>query len=166
MFHKLGNQRRSSKQAEKLRQKPTCILLSLFVQERKEKEEIASLFTVQMFSWTLLPLCAIFTRGGEISIKLFDLGQENGFGLTIRDSGVGMDAAQVENLFRPFEQGDMSLSRNHEGAGLGLAVVMKYCKQLNARIDIKSKVNVGTRITIEFPEPDFEEETGELNQAA
>ncbi|NNE58866.1 MAG: HAMP domain-containing histidine kinase [Hellea sp.] len=107
-----------------------------------------------------------FTKSGEIKLSLSELKDGPGFALRVKDTGEGMDGAKISELFRPFEQGDMNLNRAHEGAGLGLAVVMKYCDQISARVDIKSQVNVGTCITIEFPQPNFVEETGELLIAA
>jgi len=72
----------------------------------------------------------------------------------------------IKELIEPFEQAEMDLSRSYEGAGLGLAVVYKYCEQLGAKVSIESKVNVGTKVSIEFPEPAYEEETGALLKVA
>jgi len=107
-----------------------------------------------------------FTPHGEISIHLQPRKGHQGFHLEIRDTGLGMDALKINSFMRPFEQAEMGLGRSHEGAGLGLAVVQKYCEQLGAKMDIKSTVGQGTRISIDFPEPAHESDTGKLLKVA
>ena len=77
-----------------------------------------------------------------------------------------MDTDKIDQFMRPFEQAEMGLGRSHEGAGLGLAVVQKYCEQLSAKLSILSTVGKGTRIIIDFPEPVHESETGKLLKVA
>lgn len=107
-----------------------------------------------------------FTTDGEISLHLNLRDKKRGFQLEVRDTGIGMDVNKIEEFMRPFEQAEMGLGRSHEGAGLGLAVVHKYCEQLGAKMQIKSTVGKGTRITIDFPEPAHESETGKLLKVA
>ena len=66
-----------------------------------------------------------FTEQGEVSLALqvarrgddwIDLHFE------VRDTGIGIDQAERERLFQPFEQADTSTSRRHGGTGLGLAI--------------------------------------------
>lgn len=107
-----------------------------------------------------------FTAHGEISVHLQLRKGGPGFQLEIRDTGQGMDTEKISEFMRPFEQAEMGLGRSHEGAGLGLAVVHKYCEQLGAKMQINSTVGKGTRITIDFPEPAHEEDTGKLLKVA
>jgi len=107
-----------------------------------------------------------FTRSGEIAIEIRKRKDGAGFLFSIRDTGVGMDAAKIDELIEPFSQAEMDLTRAYEGAGLGLAVVHKYCEQLGAKMKISSTVNLGTKIMIDFPEPSYEHQTGELLKVA
>ena len=107
-----------------------------------------------------------FTRHGDIAVHLLPRKQGPGFRLEVRDTGPGMDKTKIEQFTRPFEQAEMGLGRSHEGAGLGLAVVQKYCEQLGASMEIKSTIGKGTTIIVDFPEPAHEIATGKLKKVA
>ena len=71
---------------------------------------------------------------------------------TVRDTGMGMDADQLERLFSDY-------SRFHErerpatiGTGLGMAIVHSLVQLMNGKIDIDSQVGVGTSITLRIPQ--------------
>ncbi len=70
----------------------------------------------------LLQNAAKFTpSGGMTSITVSTvLGHAE---IRVRDSGIGIDPAQLGRLFEPFEQGDDGLARTHGGLGLGLSLV-------------------------------------------
>jgi PAS domain S-box-containing protein len=59
--------------------------------------------------------------GGQVFVRL--AAEDNQAVLTIRDTGVGMEAGMLARLFEPFSQADRSLDRSRGGLGLGLALV-------------------------------------------
>jgi CheY-like chemotaxis protein len=67
-----------------------------------------------------------FTEAGSIEVGLEADTQAGRAILTVRDTGLGMDAATLESVFEPFSQADRSLDRSRGGLGLGLAL----CKGL------------------------------------
>jgi signal transduction histidine kinase len=68
--------------------------------------------------------------------------------LTITDTGVGMDADQVENATKRFS----SLKRDKGGIGLGLPLAVKIVERDHGgRLEIESTRNEGTSVTIELP---------------
>ena len=61
--------------------------------------------------------------GGRIAVCVTQNSAEQQATVVVRDTGVGMEQALLEQLFQPFEQADRSLDRSRGGLGLGLAVV-------------------------------------------
>jgi two-component system sensor histidine kinase PilS (NtrC family) len=83
-------------------------------------------------------------EGGELTIKLKSL-NKNRMQILFSDSGCGMPAAQVEQLFEPFSESTTG------GTGLGLSIVYQIIRDHNGTINIRSQENKGTTITIELP---------------
>lgn len=75
----------------------------------------------------------------------------------VKDSGPGLTAAQIENLFQPFTQVDTSMTRKHGGTGLGLALSRRLAKALGGDISVNaSKPGEGCEFVVttasEYPE--------------
>lgn len=71
--------------------------------------------------------------------------------ITIRDSGIGIPAEVLPNLFAPFRQGDNSISRRFGGTGLGLAISRKLIELHGGSVDIESEPGQGTTVQLVFP---------------
>jgi signal transduction histidine kinase len=69
--------------------------------------------------------------------------------LTIRDTGMGMTAEQLRNLFHPF----YSTKAPGQGIGLGLSVCAGIVRSYGGRIEVKSAVGRGTQFRIIVPVP-------------
>lgn len=89
-----------------------------------------------------------FTHKGYVKIYTHLI--DRNLTITVEDTGIGMSPESIENIGIPFKQLDMSITRNYEGIGLGLAVTKKIINKLNGRLEIKSKLNVGTKISFVF----------------
>jgi two-component system, sensor histidine kinase len=63
---------------------------------------------------------------------------------TVTDSGVGLAAAEVKRLFRPFAQANEEIARRYGGAGLGLAFVKRIAKAMRGDLTVKSKPGTGS----------------------
>ncbi|MGL4911832.1 MAG: ATP-binding protein, partial [Romboutsia sp.] len=61
-----------------------------------------------------------------------------------------IEESELPNIFEPFYRVDKCRSKYIKGSGLGLSIVDSIIKKHNGTIDINSKVNVGTIITINF----------------
>lgn len=70
---------------------------------------------------------------------------ENFFELEIEDSGKGIKPQFIDNIFEPF------VSHSQGGTGLGLAIVKKIIEDHGGKVALRSKVGVGTRISILLP---------------
>ncbi|MBP0006767.1 MAG: PAS domain S-box protein [Cyanobacteria bacterium SBC] len=71
--------------------------------------------------------------------------------LSVWDNGIGIPEDQQALLFQPFQQLDNSLSRQHEGSGLGLALTRKLAELHGGTVTCQSQVNRGSRFTIVLP---------------
>ena len=70
---------------------------------------------------------------------------------SVVDNGVGIPLRDLERLFEPFVQLDSSLKRQHEGTGLGLALVRKLTDLHGGSVRVESEVGKGSRFTIKLP---------------
>lgn len=71
--------------------------------------------------------------------------------VSVRDHGVGMQPDQIEMALRPFEQVQNVHTRNHEGTGLGLALVHEYMRLHGGRLELTSELGQGTEAVLLFP---------------
>ncbi len=67
------------------------------------------------------------------------------------DTGIGIPENEIERLFKPFVQIDSSLSRPHEGTGLGLALVYKIVELHGGSVNVESQVGKGSKFTVSLP---------------
>jgi signal transduction histidine kinase/ActR/RegA family two-component response regulator len=88
--------------------------------------------------------------GGVVEVRL--VRHETSARLTVSDTGEGMDAAVLPRIFDPFEQGDASTTRRHQGLGLGLAIVRQLVELHGGTIRVESEgKGKGTTFTIDLP---------------
>lgn len=88
-----------------------------------------------------------FTESGEVVIE-FQVqsihGEEVFLHGSVRDTGIGISAEDQEKIFAPFAQVDATSTRNHGGAGLGLAICRELVAMMQGHMWIESQPNVGT----------------------
>ena len=77
---------------------------------------------------------------------------KNGFGrISIRDEGVGISDEDAKRIFDRFYRVDLSRTKATGGTGLGLAIEKRIVEIHNGKIEIDSKMNEGTEISIVLP---------------
>jgi len=88
--------------------------------------------------------------GGTIELS-GHVDKKKGLALTIADTGVGIPREDLDRVLEPFEQVDSSLSRHHEGTGLGLPLVRAMMELHDGTVELKSTLGVGTQVIITLP---------------
>ena len=86
--------------------------------------------------------------GGTVSLSA-QAGADT-IAVTVADTGIGMDVADVEVAFQPFAQVDNRLERRYEGTGLGLSLTKALVELHGGSIAIDSARGQGTRVTVTF----------------
>ena len=69
---------------------------------------------------------------------------EVGVQFSVKDDGIGIDAAELEDMFKPFAQQDDSFSRAEDGLGIGLALAHRLVKVMGGRIWAESELGQGS----------------------
>ncbi|MEY4766790.1 MAG: hypothetical protein RI907_3463, partial [Pseudomonadota bacterium] len=88
-----------------------------------------------------------FTREGDVLIGCEVEGQRDGqitLHFWVRDTGIGMDAEQIDRLFQPFTQADSSTTRQYGGTGLGLSICRELVALMSGRIWVESAPGHGS----------------------
>jgi signal transduction histidine kinase/CheY-like chemotaxis protein/HPt (histidine-containing phosphotransfer) domain-containing protein len=93
-----------------------------------------------------------FTERGEIGLRV---GRDAGdiLRFEVWDTGVGIEAGQLERLFGSFEQADASTSRRFGGSGLGLAITQQLVGLMGGDIAVSSEPGKGSRFVVGLPLP-------------
>ena len=86
--------------------------------------------------------------GGSIRID-GEVITEGSFRLSVRDSGIGIAAADLPRLFTPFER--LEPTSDTEGSGLGLALTRMLIIAMNGEVGVTSEVGIGSSFWIDLP---------------
>jgi signal transduction histidine kinase len=103
----------------------------------------------QMLLNLLSNACKFTPPGGSIECVVST--DDAGMTFAVVDTGVGIAAEHLDRVVRPFVQVDSSISRRHEGTGLGLALVAAMAELHGGRLRLDSKVGTGTTAAVVLP---------------
>ncbi|MBF0462377.1 MAG: response regulator [Magnetococcales bacterium] len=88
-----------------------------------------------------------FTEEGEIEVGVRLVEQQGDHVLLeffVRDTGIGLNHAQIDTLFAPFVQADGSTTRKYGGTGLGLSICKRLVELMGGTIWVESTLGVGS----------------------
>lgn len=92
-----------------------------------------------------------FTEKGKVDISCYvttDTTATQTIKLVVQDTGIGMTASFVENLFQKFTQEDDSVTRRFGGTGLGMSICKQLLDLMEGSITVESEKGKGTTISI------------------
>ena len=75
----------------------------------------------------------------------------NGLRLSVCDQGVGIAESDIPKALAPFTQLDGTLSRSHEGTGLGLPLAKHLTELHGGKLTIESQPGIGTKVHVDLP---------------
>jgi two-component system phosphate regulon sensor histidine kinase PhoR len=87
-------------------------------------------------------------NNGKVTVTIDN--KENSARLTVSDNGIGIDRAEQTRIFERFYRVEKSRSIKSGGTGLGLAIVKHICSLYGWDLSLKSKLGVGTVVTVIF----------------
>ncbi len=98
-----------------------------------------------------------FTESGRVRIEVGLVAGASDtprtLAITVVDTGCGVAPEQVQRLFETFTQVQGSLTREHQGTGLGLALSRKLARLLGGEIYVESALDRGSRFSLHVPCP-------------
>jgi signal transduction histidine kinase len=92
---------------------------------------------------------AFSPQGGLIEVRLQSRGDRQE--IVVRNEGEGVDTTDLARLVQPFEQGENALTRQGEGAGLGLAICHLTCRAMGGRLKLVSDRGQGFAAHVVLP---------------
>ncbi|MCR5374401.1 MAG: response regulator [Lachnospiraceae bacterium] len=109
---------------------------------------------IKKIIWHLVSNALKFTADGGVYVNIHAPRREYGVNLQIEvtDTGVGMDADEIEKVFDRFYQSDSGRTRAAGGLGLGLSIVQGFVRAMGGFLTIESELSVGTRVFVSIPQ--------------
>ncbi len=94
-----------------------------------------------------------FSPAGRIQVVLTTLEKkgQNNLVAVVKDSGIGMNKAQLSNLFEAYTQADETISGRFGGTGLGMNITKQLIELMGGQITAKSEIGSGTVIALTLP---------------
>ena len=90
-----------------------------------------------------------FTEKGSVVLNVGIINGQLQF--AVCDTGIGMTHEQQDRLFKPFSQGDSSVTRQFGGSGLGLVISRRLTEMLGGRIFVESEAGKGSTFRVTLP---------------
>ena len=133
------------------------IELNYHVQEALPRVMAGDFHRLKQILVNLVGNAVKFTSEGEIlvlvqpAVHKTATGEMPAIHFSVRDTGIGIPAAKLQQLFRAFSQADNSTTRKYGGTGLGLAISQKLCHLMGGNINVQSAEGHGSNFYFELP---------------
>ncbi|NOY36119.1 MAG: PAS domain S-box protein [Chlorobi bacterium] len=132
----------------RLKEKEISLVLEIDPEERKHI--ISNAVRIQEILNNLINNAIKFTRSGSIHFGFEQTGEDT-LTFFVRDSGIGVPSHLREAIFERFRQADNKLTRDYEGAGLGLAICKSYVKMMGGKIWVEPAPGRGSVFYFTLP---------------
>ena len=129
------------------------LTLSLTGSNLRDKVRLDQVRTEQIFA-NLIDNAIKYSNQGTIKVWL-EINEDNqGLNpqliVNIRDTGIGIDSRNIEEIFEKFHRSHRPEQSREQGAGLGLYIAKSFVEKQNGTITVKSRAGKGTHFTVTF----------------
>lgn len=105
---------------------------------------------IERILFNLLSNAVKFGRdGGKVHVSVSD--RQDYVDVSVRDNGIGIPESRINSVFDKFIQVDETLTRKHEGGGIGLSLAKSLVEMQGGRIKLKSKPGEGSEFVVSIP---------------
>ena len=101
--------------------------------------------------FALLTNAVKFTDRGSLELRVRSVPGGNRVRIDVTDTGIGIDESDLDTIFEEFTQVDQSSTRQHGGAGLGLAISRRLIRAMGGALTVKSAPGRGSTFRVELP---------------
>jgi signal transduction histidine kinase len=110
-------------------------------------------FRVRQSVLNLLSNACKFTKDGAVTLaaRRERAGGRDWIVIEVADTGIGLTAEQIANLFQPFKQADGSIAARFGGTGLGLVITRRLMEMLGGDAQVASVHGAGSTFTLRVP---------------
>jgi signal transduction histidine kinase len=130
----------------------------IFDTDVEEKVMACDIEKIERIMLNLLSNAVKFSKeGGEIYVEIHDADTE--VVITVADTGIGIMADKLNDIFKRFVQVDKSFTRSHEGSGIGLSLVKELVEMHGGNIAVESEYGRGSKFMITLPVKQAENDT-------
>ena len=107
---------------------------------------------IRQCAMNLLTNAVKYTEAGEVNLRVSY--RESGgdhilLGITVEDTGIGMKAEDMENLFSPYKRIEEKRNRSIEGTGLGMSITRQLLELMGSTLQVKSEYGKGSVFSFE-----------------
>ena len=132
--------------AEQARAKGVAFVVDLEACPRWIEGDAARL---RQIAFNLLSNALKFTAAGQVALRVTQDGAV--YRLAISDTGIGIAADHIEDIFESFKQADAGTTRQFGGTGLGLAICRNLVEAMGGTVTVESVVGEGSTFTVTLP---------------
>jgi PAS domain S-box-containing protein len=132
------------------------ILCTYFFDESLTPTVLGDSLRLQQIVLNILGNAIKFTDTGEVVLSVVHDAQSSTdellwMVLTVKDTGIGIPAEKIEDIFKPFVQADLSTTRKYGGSGLGLSISKALIEKMGGTIHVSSTFGAGSFFTVRIP---------------
>ncbi len=124
-----------------------------YVDERLPAQVIGDVARLRQVLFNLASNAIKFTEHGGVSIVVEPAAEPNTIAVVVRDTGIGISAADLSRIFLEFEQADGGAARKFGGTGLGLTISKRIVEAMGGSIAVHSTPGEGSAFDVALPLP-------------